>query len=83
MDKKKTRATIGIAALGGIIALGYAYTKHNTINKIFNKFDNRVGEKKYNILRWKDKATFEALDRAEKKVKDLKDKNVSERDIAW
>tara|TARA_Y100000401_G_scaffold51229_1_gene40073 strand:- start:1509 stop:1760 length:252 start_codon:yes stop_codon:yes gene_type:complete len=83
MDKKKTRATIGIAALGGIIALGYAYTKHNTINKVFNRLDNRVGEKKHNILRWKDKATFEALDKAEKKVKDLKDKNVSERDIAW
>jgi hypothetical protein len=83
MDKKKTRATIGIAALGGIIALGYAYTKHNTINKVFNRLDNKVGEKKYNILRWKDKATFEALDKAEKKVKDLKDKNVSERDIAW
>ena len=83
MDKKTTRATIGIAALGGLIALGYAYTKHNTINRVFNKLDNKVGEKKYGFLRWKDRATFETLDKAERKVKDLKDKNVSVRDIAW
>jgi len=83
MDKKKTRATIGIAALGGIIALGYAYTKHNTINKSLNRLDNKVEEKKFNLLRWKDNATLNTLNKAEKKVKDLKDKTTSIRDIAW
>tara|TARA_R110001583_G_scaffold106525_1_gene254869 strand:- start:214 stop:465 length:252 start_codon:yes stop_codon:yes gene_type:complete len=83
MDKKKTRATIGIAALGGIIALGYAYTKHNTINKSLNRLDNKVEEKKFNLLRWKDSATLNTLNKAEKKVKDLKDKTTSIRDIAW
>ncbi len=32
MGKKKTRATIGIATLGTVMALGYAYMKHNEIN---------------------------------------------------
>tara|TARA_R100000808_G_scaffold21507_1_gene46444 strand:- start:212 stop:463 length:252 start_codon:yes stop_codon:yes gene_type:complete len=83
MDKKKTRATIGLAALGGLIALGYAYTKHNTINKKFNRLDNKVGQKKHDLLRWKDNATLETLNKAEKKVKDLKDKTITIRDIAW
>jgi len=87
MDKKTTRATIGIATLGGLIALGYMYKKHNSINDGLNRVDRRVkrniDKRKHNILRWKDNKTQDALIKAEKVVKDLQDKTISVRDIAW
>jgi len=83
MGKKKTRATIGIAALGTVLALGYAYVKHNTINRGLNRFDTKAAKKKHDLLRWKDNATLNTLNKAEKKVKDLKDKTTSVRDIPW
>ena len=39
--------------------------------------------KKHNLLTWKDNTTQNTLIKAEKKIKDLQDKNTSERQIAW
>ena len=87
MDKKKTRATIGLATLGTIVALGYAYKKHNNINRGLRGFDrkvkNRIDKNKFNLSRWKDNITLDTLIKVEKKVEDLKDKTTSVRDIAW
>ena len=78
MDKKKTQATIGLATLGTLVALGYAYIHHNDINNGLNKADRKVKngiyKRKFNLLRWKDNITLDTLVKAEKKVKDLKDK---------
>ena len=87
MDKKKTRATIGLATLGTLVALGYAYIHHNDINNGLNKADRKVKngiyKRKFNLSRWKDNITLDTLVKAEKKVKDLKDRTTSVRDIAW
>ena len=87
MDKKKTRATIGLATLGTLVALGYAYRHHNDINKGLNKADRKVKngiyKRKFNLLRWKDNITLNTLIKAEHKVKDLKDRTTSVRDISW
>tara|TARA_R100000656_G_C3947303_1_gene127756 strand:- start:266 stop:532 length:267 start_codon:yes stop_codon:yes gene_type:complete len=87
MDKKKTRATIGLATLGTLVALGYAYIHHNDINNGLNKADRKVKnslyKRKFNLLRWKDNVTLDTLIKAEKKIKDLQDRTTSVRDIAW
>ncbi len=83
MGKKKTRATIGIATLGTVMALGYAYMKHNEINNGLNRLERNVDEKRFNFLRWKDNTTLNTLIKAEKKIKDLQDRTTSVRDIAW
>tara|TARA_R110002051_G_scaffold56156_1_gene104228 strand:+ start:1664 stop:1927 length:264 start_codon:yes stop_codon:yes gene_type:complete len=87
MEKRKKQATIGIAALGTLVALGYAYKKHNNINNGLKGFDrkvkNSVDKNKFNLLRWKDNVTLNTLVKAENKVRDLKDRTTSVRDIAW
>jgi hypothetical protein len=87
MDKKKTRATIGLATLGTLIALGYVYKHHNDINDSLRTADRKVKnglyKRKFNLLRWKDNITLDTLIKVEKKVNNLKDKTTSVRDIAW
>ena len=76
MDKRTKGEIIGVAALGTALALSVAY---NNRKKIRRGYD----DKKWNLLRWKDNITLDTLIKAENKVKDLKDKTTSVRDIAW
>ena len=87
MRKTKTRATIGLATLGTLVALGYVYKHHNDINDSLRTADRKVKnglfKRKFNLLRWKDNKTLDTLIKAENVVKNLKDKTISPRDIAW
>ena len=76
MDKRTKGEIIGVAALGTAFALSVAY---NNRKKIRRGYD----DKKWNLLRWKDNVTLDTLIKAENKVKDLKDRTTSVRDIAW
>ena len=76
MDKKKKTEIIGVSILGTAVALGVAYINRKKIKRGYDI-------KKYDALRWKDNKTQDALIKAEKVVKNLQDKTVSVRDIAW
>ena len=76
MDKRTKGEIIGLAAIGAAVAVGVAYVNRE---KIQRKYDI----KKYDALRWKDNKTQGALLKAEKFVKNLQDKTLSVRDIAW
>lgn len=76
MDKRTKGEIIGLAAIGAAVAVGVAYVNRE---KIQRKYDI----KKYDVLRWKDNKTQDALLKAEKVVKNLQDKTISVRDIAW
>jgi uncharacterized protein HemX len=76
MDKRTKGEIIGLAAIGAAVAVGVAYVNRE---KIQRKYDI----KKYDALRWKDNKTQGALLKAEKVVKNLQDKTLSVRDIAW
>jgi len=76
MDKRTKGEIIGLAAIGTAVAVGVAYVNRK---KIQRKYDI----KKYDALRWKDNKTQGALLKAEKFVKNLQDKTLSVRDIAW
>jgi uncharacterized protein HemX len=76
MDKRTKGEIIGLAAIGTAVAVGVAYVNRK---KIQRKYDI----KKYDALRWKDNKTQDALLKAEKVVKNLQDKTLSVRDIAW
>ena len=67
---------IGVGLLGTAVALGVAYANRKKLKRTYDI-------KKYNLLNWKDNATQNTLIKAEKKIKDLQDKNTSERQIAW
>jgi len=76
MDKRTKGEIIGLAAIGTAVAVGVAYVNRK---KIQRKYDI----KKHDALRWKDNKTQDALLKAEKVVKNLQDKTLSVRDIAW
>tara|TARA_R110002020_G_scaffold318298_1_gene533891 strand:- start:1548 stop:1778 length:231 start_codon:yes stop_codon:yes gene_type:complete len=76
MDKRTKTEIIGVSILGTAVALGVAYINRKKIKRGYDI-------KKYNALRWKDNKTQDALIKAEKVVKNLQDKTVSVRDIAW
>ncbi len=76
MDKRTKGEIIGLAALGTAVAFGVAYMNRKKLQRGYEV-------KKYGFLNWKDKATLTALQKAENKVKDLKDKATSVREIAW
>jgi hypothetical protein len=76
MDKRTKGEIIGLAAIGTAVAFGVAYVNRKKIQRTYDI-------KKYNTLRWKDNKTQDALIKAEKVVKNLQDKTLSVRDIAW
>ena len=76
MDKRTKGEIIGLAAIGTAVAVGVAYANRRKIKRSYDI-------KKYDALRWKDNKTQDALIKAEKVVKNLQDKTVSVRDIAW
>ena len=76
MDSRTKKEIIGVSLLGTVLALGVAYKQRKKIKRTYDI-------KKYNVLRWKDDKTQNALLKAEKVVKNLQDKSVSIRDIAW
>jgi len=76
MDKRTKGEIIGLAAIGTAVAVGVAYVNRK---KIRRKYDI----KKHDALRWKDNKTQDVLLKAEKVVKNLQDKTLSVRDIAW
>jgi uncharacterized protein HemX len=76
MDKRTKGEIIGLAAIGTAVAVGVAYVNRK---KIQRKYDI----KKHDALRWKDNKTQDVLLKAEKVVKNLQDKTLSVRDIAW
>ena len=76
MDSRTKKEMIGVGLLGTAVALGVAYANRKKLKRTYDI-------KKYNLLNWKDNATQNTLIKAEKKIKDLQDKNTSERQIAW
>ena len=76
MDKRTKTEIIGVSILGTAVSLGFAYINRKKIKRGYDI-------KKYDALRWKDNKTQDALIKAEKVVKNLQDKTVSVRDIAW
>ena len=76
MDKRTKGEIIGLAAIGTAVAVGVAYANRRKIKRSYDI-------KKYDALRWKDHKTQDALLKAEKVVKNLQDKTLSVRDIAW
>ncbi len=76
MDKRTKGEIIGLAAIGTAVAVGVAYANRKKIKRSYDI-------KKYDALRWKDSKTQDALLKAEKVVKNLQDKTLSVRDIAW
>jgi hypothetical protein len=76
MDKRTKGEIIGLAAIGTAVAVGVAYANRRKIKRGYDI-------KKYEALRWKDNKTQDALIKAEKVVKNLQDKTLSVRDIAW
>jgi hypothetical protein len=76
MDKRTKGEIIGLAAIGTAVAVGVAYVNRRKIKRSYDI-------KKYDALRWKDNKTQDALLKAEKVVKNLQDKTLSVRDIAW
>ncbi len=76
MDKRTKGEIIGLAAIGTAVAVGVAYANRRKIKRGYDI-------KKYDALRWKDNKTQDALLKAEKVVKNLQDKTLSVRDIAW
>jgi hypothetical protein len=76
MDKRTKGEIIGLAAIGTAVAVGVAYANRRKIKRSYDI-------KKYDALRWKDNKTQDALLKAEKVVKNLQDKTLSVRDIAW
>ena len=76
MDKRTKGEIIGLAAIGTAVAVGVAYANRKKIKRSYDI-------KKYDALRWKDNKTQDALLKAEKVVKNLQDKTLSVRDIAW
>ena len=76
MDNR-TKKEIGAVTVVGLATLiGIAYTNRRKIQKGYDI-------KRYNFLNWKDNTTQNILSKAEQKVKDLQDKTISERQIAW
>ena len=76
MDSRTKKEMIGVGLIGTAVALGVAYANRRKIKRGYDI-------KKYNLLTWKDNITQDTLIKAEKKIKDLQDKNTSERQIAW
>jgi len=76
MDSRTKKEIIGVGLIGTAVALGVAYANRKKIKRGYEV-------KKHNILTWKDKATLNALQKTENKEKDLKDKTLSVREIAW
>ena len=76
MDSRTKKEMIGVGLIGTAVALGVAYANRRKIKRGYDT-------KKYNLLTWKDNITQDTLIKAEKKIKDLQDKNTSERRIAW
>ena len=76
MDSRTKKEMIGVGLIGTAVALGVAYANRRKIKRSYDT-------KKYNLLTWKDNITQDTLIKAEKKIKDLQDKNTSERQIAW
>ena len=76
MDKRTKGEIIGLAAIGTAVAVGVAYVNRRKIKRSYDI-------KKYDALRWKDNKTQDAFLKAEKVVKNLQDKTLSVRDIAW
>lgn len=76
MDNR-TKKEIGAVTVVGLATLiGIAYTNRKKIRRGYDI-------KRYNFLNWKDNTTQNILSKAEQKVKDLQDKTISERQIAW
>ena len=76
MDNR-TKKEIGAVTVVGLAALiGVAYTNRKKIRRGYEI-------KRYNFLNWKDTKTQDILNKGEKKVKDLQDKSITERQIAW
>ena len=76
MDKRTKKELIGVSLLGTAVAIGVAYANRKKLKRSYDI-------KKHNLLTWKDNTTQNTLIKAEKKIKDLQDKNTSERQIAW
>ena len=76
MDKRTKKELIGVSLLGTAVAIGVAYANRKKLKRSYD-FKN------HNLLTWKDNTTQNTLIKAEKKIKDLQDKNTSERQIAW
>ena len=76
MDSRTKKEVIGVGLISTAVALGVAYANRK-------KLKGGYEVKKYKVLNWKDKATLNALQKTENKVKDLKDKTLSIREIAW
>lgn len=76
MDNR-TKKEIGAVTVVGLATLiGIAYANRKKIRRGYDI-------KRYNFLNWKDNTTQNILSKAEQKVKDLQDKTISERQIAW
>lgn len=76
MDSRTKKEMIGVGLIGTAVALGVAYANRKKLKRGYEV-------KKYEVLNWKDKATLNALQKTENKIKDLKDKTLSIREIAW
>ena len=76
MDNR-TKKEIGAVTVVGLATLiGVAFTNRKKIRRGYDI-------KRYNFLNWKDNTTLDILLKAERKVKDLQDKSITERQIAW
>ena len=76
MDSRTKKEVIGVGLISTAVALGVAYANRKKLKRGYEV-------KKYKVLNWKDKATLNALQKTENKVKDLKDKTLSIREITW
>ena len=76
MDSRTKKEIRGVSLIGAALAVGVAISNRKKIKRGYDI-------KKYNFLNWKDTRTQDILNKAEKKVKDLQDKSITERQIAW
>ena len=76
MDSRTKKEIIGVSLIGAALAVGVAISNRKKIKRGYDI-------KKYNFLNWKYTRTQDILNKAEKKVKDLQDKSITERQIAW
>ena len=76
MDSRTKKEIIGVSLIGAALAVGVAISNRKKIKRGYDI-------KKYNFLNRKDTRTQDILNKAEKKVKDLQDKSITESQIAW